>query len=193
MPGLPGDTAEKSLASLHRVLSLKADFLRIYPTLVIGGTDLADLYHVGGYSPLSLDEAVSLCKRMLVEARRAGVPVVRLGLQPTAELESPGVVLAGPFHPAFGQLVESELYFDLMRLMVAGAPGGSEVRLFVAPGRVSDAVGQKRRNLQRLAEACAITVIEVREDPGLQQDAVRLEWEGGKLVGFTAVDFLPPA
>jgi len=180
MPGLPGDSAERSLASLDRVLSLNPSFLRIYPTLVISGTGLAGLYRAGSYLPQSLEQAVSLCRRMLLAALRARVPVLRLGLQPTAELEAPGVLLAGPYHPAFGQLVESELFYDLMSAMAADLPKGSSVGFFAPPGRISDLVGQKRRNLARLAEEFGVTVTAVREDATLSRSGIALEWSGGR-------------
>lgn len=179
MPGLPGDSTERSLASLEEVLALQPSFLRIYPTLVIAGTELASRYREGSYTPLSLDQAVALCKRMLLLARRAAVPVIRMGLQPTAELESAGVVLAGPFHPAFRQLVESELCFDLMSRLLEGIPAGSSVSFAAAPGRVSDLVGQKRANLSRLSRLFPVEFAAVREDPRLSPDAISLSWSGG--------------
>jgi histone acetyltransferase (RNA polymerase elongator complex component) len=184
MPGLPGDCDQRSLASLDRVLALKPSFLRIYPTLVISGTELAGLFLRGEYAPLELDEAVSLAKRMLLKAKRAAVPVIRMGLQPTAELERPGVLLAGPYHPAFGQLVASELCFDIMSALVSGIPPGSAVTLFAPPGRVSDLVGQKRRNLARLTEMHGITVAAVREEAALAADEIAVEWiEGRRQIG----------
>jgi histone acetyltransferase (RNA polymerase elongator complex component) len=183
MPGLPGDTPERSLASLYRIHSLKPSFLRIYPTLVIAGTVLADLYRAGTYTPLSLDDAVSLGKRMLLASMRAGIPVIRIGLQPTAELASEGVLLAGPHHPAFGQLVESELFFDLMSGMASELPEAASVTFFAPPGRVSDLVGQKRRNLIRLAERHRLLVSAVREDQTLGRTGIALEWSGGRRVG----------
>jgi hypothetical protein len=180
MPGLPGDFAERSLASLQRVLALKPSFLRIYPTLVIAGTELAARYLSGSYQPQTLDQAVSLCKRMLGASRRAGVPVIRLGLQPTAELESPGVILAGPYHPAFGQLVESELYYDLMCSLAAGIPEGSCISFLAPRGRTSDLVGQGRRNLTRLFERFALKVGKVREDTSLRSGEIVLQWQGGE-------------
>jgi histone acetyltransferase (RNA polymerase elongator complex component) len=181
MPGLPGDTYERSLESLDRVLALSPDFLRIYPTLVISGTDLAELYTTGKYQPQTLDQAVALCKRMLLRCRRGGVPVIRLGLQPTAELESPGTLLAGPYHPAFGQLVESELYYDLARGMVATLPRGTRVALAVSPGRTSDFVGQKRRNVMRLREELEVEVAAVVEDAALGLGEIALSWDDGEL------------
>jgi histone acetyltransferase (RNA polymerase elongator complex component) len=183
MPGLPGDTPERSLASLQSVLALKPSFLRIYPTLVIAGTELAAQYLSGSYQPQTLPQAVSLCKRMLRASRRAGVPVIRLGLQPTAELDSPGVILAGPYHPAFGQLVESELCYDLMCSLVDGIPQGSSVSFLAPSGRTSDLVGQGRRNLTGLFERFAIKVAKVREDASLSSSAIMLQWSGGERTG----------
>ena len=181
MPGLPGDSTERSLASLDRVLSLKPSFLRIYPTLVIAGSALAELHRAGRYLPQTVDEAVSLCTRMLLRAMRAAVPVIRIGLQPTAELESPGVLLAGPYHAAFGQLVESELFYDLMSSMVAELPKGSRVGFYAPTGRISDLVGQKRRNLTRLFERFQVLVSAVREDAALSRNEIFLEWSGGRI------------
>lgn len=183
MPGLPEDSERRSLDSLQRVLTLNPSFLRIYPTLVISGTVLADLYLAGRYQPQTLDEAVSLCKRMLTAAMRASVPVIRLGLQPTAELESPGTLLAGPFHPAFGQLVESELCFDVMAALAAEVPRGSEVAFFAPSGRISDVVGQKRLNIVRLEAEFKVKVLAVKEDSVLGRTQIAMEWGGGRRSG----------
>ena len=183
MPGLPGDDAERSLASLQRLLLLNPSFVRIYPTLVIAGTELAELYRAGAYAPQSLERAVALCARLLLLALRARVPVVRIGLQPTAELAAPGVLLAGPYHPAFGQLVESELFYRLMSTLAAGLAKGSRVGFLAPAGRTSDLVGQGRRNLIRLAGELALTVTGVREDPSLGRNQIVLECAGSRRPG----------
>lgn len=174
MPGLPGDTPATSLASLREVLALDPDFFRIYPTLVIAGTRLAELYRAGEYAPLSLADAVSLCKELLTTAFRAGVPVVRIGLQPTAELESEGTVLAGPYHPAFRQLVEGELYLDLTRKLATDLPRGSDVTIFCAPSRVADVAGQRRGNLETLRRE-GINVASIIADSAIPRQELRVE------------------
>lgn len=177
MPGLPGDTPERSLATLRAALALRPSFLRIYPTLVIEGTELAERYRCGAYTPLALPDAVSLCKEMLVAAAGAGIPVIRMGLQPTAELERPGTLLAGPYHPAFGQLVACEVCFDVMCTLLEGVPPGSRVSFGAPRGRVSDLVGQKRGNLVRLAEHHGIHAT-VHEDEALAPELISFEWRG---------------
>lgn len=183
MPGLPGDTSRTSLTSLSRVLNLGPDFLRIYPTVVIEGTSLAKSYAEGAYRPLSLRAAVSLCKVMLHRSLVAGVPVIRVGLQPTSELEREGVVVAGPFHPAFRQLVESELFFDLLsRLVADGNSDENGVTVCCAPSRVSDVIGQGRSNIRLLAER-GVRVVAVRGDELLSPMEIAVERYNGIRTG----------
>lgn len=188
MPGLPGDTSGKSLASLDKVLELCPDFIRIYPTLVIAGTRLEALYRAGEYSPFSMSDAVSLCKVMLHRALKSGVKVVRIGLQATAELESCGTVTAGPYHPAFRQLVEAELCYDLLAKLTRGSGSSSPVTVFCAPSRLSDVTGQRRCNLERLAGELGVKVAAVREDPALSPLEIVIDYEGGTRRGNIVSD-----
>ncbi|SNB45083.1 elongator complex protein 3 [Geobacter sp. DSM 9736] len=172
MVGLPGDSGARSLVSLERALALAPDFLRIYPALVISGTELERLYRQGAYIPLSLKEAVVRCKVLLTMAERAGVPVIRLGLQPTEELCSSGAITAGPFHPAFRQLVESQRFFDLLASL---SPEGATVRVHCAAGRVSDVVGQRGENRERLFRECGVRLAAVEVDPSLTAPEVQVQ------------------
>ena len=164
MPGLPGDTGEKALTSLDRVLALKPDLLRIYPTLVIAGTMLATMYRSGSYTPLSLSEAVRLCKIMLHAALAAEVKVIRIGLQPTRELESGGTILAGPYHPSFRQLVESALCYDLLDKLTVSIPASQPVTVSCAPSRISDIIGQRQGNQERFLRERGVRIAAVKAD-----------------------------
>ena len=151
MTGLPGDTPEGSVASARRLLSLRPDTMRIYPTIVLEGTPLARLYRAGNYIPQPLEEAVQLCAALLLLCEKAGVPVIRLGLHAGGEVQEG--YLAGPWHPAFRELCEGELYYQnacsaLQRIL----PQGGKAVLRVAPRFVSQMTGQRRRNLERLKE-----------------------------------------
>jgi len=106
MPGLPGDTAATAVASAKRVASLGPDFVRIYPTLVVRDTPLYESFKRGEYTPWELDDMVSLCRRISLVFKEAGIKVIRMGLQPTEELRE--AFVAGPFHPSFRDLVERE-------------------------------------------------------------------------------------
>jgi len=150
MPGLPGDTPLKALSSLQRVIEAGADFVRLYPALVLAGTELARLYVSEKYRPLSLDEGVTVCKQLLLMALKAGVDVIRIGLQADQGLTS-GSILAGCWHPALGQLIYSELFHDLLIQLTTELSDGVPLTIRCHPGRVADVVGHSRKNLNRLA------------------------------------------
>lgn len=114
LPGLPGDSLERSIYTAEQVAHLKPDFVRIYPTLVIKGTELEWEYALGRYTPLSLDEAIERVAKMWLIFMKHKIPVIRIGLQPSDELREEGTVLAGPFHPAFRQIVEGYLFEQLL-------------------------------------------------------------------------------
>ncbi len=133
MPGLPGDAAGTFMETVHSVIGMRPEFVRIYPALVIKETPLEALYCSGQYAPLSLDEAVQWCKNAFLQFERAGIAVIRMGLQPTEELQKTGTILAGPYHPAFRQLVDSSVLLDRMRAAVATACAGSRPRPFPLP------------------------------------------------------------
>jgi histone acetyltransferase (RNA polymerase elongator complex component) len=174
MPGLPGDTPATALATLRRTLELRPDFIRIYPTLVVAGTELERLYRSGAYLPLDLDAAVALCKVMLLESMRANVPVVRIGLHGSGELQANGSVVAGPCHPSFRQLVESALCYDLMASLAASLPPGTPVTIHAAPTRLSDVAGQRRANIIRLRTEQGHDVAAITSDPRLSRLELRL-------------------
>jgi len=148
MPGLPGDSLIKSLSSLERVIAAGADFIRIYPTVVIQGTELARRFSAGEYYPLGLEQGINLCKLLLHRAMKSNLPVVRMGLQADDGLNSE-TVLAGCWHPSFGQIVSSRLYGDLIDRYVSD---DELVTISCHPARLSDVIGHKRSNLARLLE-----------------------------------------
>ena len=150
MPGLPGDTFAGALRSLWGVLALKPACLRVYPTLVLEGTELAGQYRRGEYTPLSLDEAVTLGARHLHAALKAEVPLIRMGLQATELLAGPYGVIAGPHHPAFRSLAESKLMLDLILQLVGNGRGPATVAAH--PARRAAVAGQNGRNRERLRE-----------------------------------------
>ncbi|MGD0587016.1 MAG: radical SAM protein [Oryzomonas sp.] len=172
MPGLPGDTPASAFGSLERVIAAGAAFVRLYPVVVLQGTELARRYQAGDYHPLELDQGISLCKQLLHKAMLAGTDVIRIGLQAGDGLNS-ATVLAGCWHPALGQLVRSELYFDLLRQLTALLPHDALFRVACHPSRLSDVIGQKRRNLTRLRPSGAS--IPVRPNDSLLAAEVMVE------------------
>jgi histone acetyltransferase (RNA polymerase elongator complex component) len=112
MPGLPGDSRETFLKTVEKSIALAPNFVRIYPTVVLSSTPLEHLFRSGRFKPLSLEQAVDWCKASKKRFDSAAIPVIRMGLQPTASLEEPGRIVAGPYHPALGQLVNSSIWHE---------------------------------------------------------------------------------
>jgi histone acetyltransferase (RNA polymerase elongator complex component) len=125
MPGLPGEDWASLIQTATLMLRLRPDFIRIYPTVVIAGTKLAAMYCAEQYRPLSLKAAIARAAYLKLLADQHGILVIRLGLQATDGLSAPGTVLAGPYHPAFGEMVAAFIFnLKVSRLfeMVADAP-----------------------------------------------------------------------
>lgn len=153
MTGLYGDDAEGARYTARKLAELRPDTVRIYPTVVMRGTELGRLYQKGAYIPPGLEETVPLCAELLGFFEDRGIRVIRLGLHDTPELRRD--MLAGAYHPALGELCESRLFLDrLLSAAESRCPAATEaVRVAVNPKMVSKALGQKRRNLQALKEA----------------------------------------
>ncbi len=115
MVGLPEDTYPNWIYSVIEAIRCKPDLVRIYPTLVLVNTKLEEMMVRGEYQPLTLAEAVEWCRDGLALFKRNNIPVIRLGLQPTDEISPNAKVVAGPYHPAIRQLVESNLLVGLIQ------------------------------------------------------------------------------
>ncbi|MFQ6079348.1 MAG: elongator complex protein 3 [Thermodesulfobacteriota bacterium] len=164
MVGLPGDDARGYAHTVDRVIRLNPHFVRIYPTLVLKGTLLEKWYRFGWYTPLSLKEAVDLCKMAFLKFQRAGIPVIRLGLQSSPELEMGDCVVAGPHHPAFGHVVESSLFYDMASFLMERSRQPRIPRARVSPSDLSNIRGQKNRNLNQLKYRFALRDIHIEVD-----------------------------
>ena len=143
MTGLYGDSPEKAISTAKRIVALRPETVRIYPTIVLKNTDLAALYADGKYKPQTFPEAVELSSRLLEIFENAGISVIRLGLHSI----EPQSYVAGPWHPAFRELCEAERYFKRICALLA-EPGS--YRIYVSPAEISKAVGQKKHNTERL-------------------------------------------
>ncbi len=180
LPGLPGDSPAKALDSLRGVVAAGAQFLRIYPAVVLSGTGLADLYRHGHYHPPDLEEGIRLCAALLREATTAGCPVVRIGLQADDGLVPGQTILAGCWHPALGQLVKGELFYDLVLQLASRLDDRAEMVLYCHPQRLSEVRGHGNRNLRRWHEG-GLPLCAVRTDPLLEQQQIRIETVRQKL------------
>jgi histone acetyltransferase (RNA polymerase elongator complex component) len=175
MVGLPGDEAASLLDTGRRVAGLCPAFVRIYPTLVLEGSLLAHWFREGRYRPLSLEEAVGLSMKLYGCLRQRRIPVVRTGLQPTADLADGRGVIAGPFHPAFGQLVQSACYLDAIRREIGRRPStGATIELRVHPREISRVRGQRNSNCSALKMEFGFSGVRVIPDADLIEETVAL-------------------
>lgn len=173
MPGLPKDTPATSLRSLQKVISAGVDFIRLYPAVVFRGTELATMYENGDYCPLSIDDGVAVCKVLLQTALKAGVDVIRIGLQADEGINIKSV-LAGCWHPALGQLVRSELYFDALLECTSGLPDNETLTARCHPTRLSDVTGHGGKNLSRLLDR-GVRLERIRPDNSLSVNDVAID------------------
>lgn len=114
MVGLPTDTFEKSLHTCNEFIKINPYCVRIYPTLIIKDTYLEKQFLEGDYFPISLEDAVYRSSIYLMIFEINEIDVIRIGLQPTENIQLGKDVVAGPFHPAFRQLVETNIYKVLL-------------------------------------------------------------------------------
>jgi len=124
MVGLPHDSREKDIFSAKETVKIGPSIARIYPTVVLENTELADMYRSSAYRPLTEEEAVSITADMYRILDSAGINIIRVGLKST-DLINEDSDLGGGYHPAFRQLVEGRLAREDMEKLLRSA----EVRL----------------------------------------------------------------
>lgn len=154
MIGLPGDTMDKNRKTLEQSLAMRPDLVRIYPALVIRDTALESDFQTGTFQPYTLEQAVHVAAFMLDAYEKAGIPVIRMGLQPTAEIRFGGDVVAGPFHPAFRELVEGKRLAE--RIL---AFGERKVEVRIGRKDLSKLYADKKRYFRPLLRHMEIRVI----------------------------------
>lgn len=118
MPGLPGDDFNKDIYTAKEVLKIRPDICRIYPSLVIKDTPMEKMYLDNIYKPYSLDKAIEICKIIYGMFKSNKINVIRIGLQPTDEINLGKELIAGPFHPAFRELVQGSIYNDMISSVI---------------------------------------------------------------------------
>ena len=160
MTGLPEDTKESAIETALRIIALRPDGVRIYPTVIIENTPLCDMWRDGRYKEHTVEEAVDTCAAILPMFEEAEIPVIRLGLNPTEEL-SGGAALGGAYHPAFGELVKSRVLLDKARALLKNGSYSDTVTLFVNKSDVSAMIGQKKSNIELLREEFTLKSIKV--------------------------------
>jgi histone acetyltransferase (RNA polymerase elongator complex component) len=171
MVGLPGDSPAMALNTGAQVVSLAPDFVRIYPTVVLAGSLLAEWYRKGKYVPLSLEECVTLVKELYLLFRRNAIRVIRMGLQASKDLTEGSAIVTGPYHPAFGHLVLSEIFFDSAVSAIRTAKiNAAHLTIRVHPNNISRMRGLKNANIKKIIRQYHFTSVDILPDASLAED-----------------------
>ena len=159
MTGLPGDTPERDMETARKVAELHPEAVRIYPCVVLRGTRLEQMMLSGEYKPQTVEEAVEICAELIPFYRKKGIGILRIGLH-SSDLWKNSSVVGGAFHPAFGELAESEvLYREIRREIMEKPPQNGIFEWIVPKEDISKAVGQHRKNITRLENEFNIKII----------------------------------
>ena len=179
MVGLPESTRIDEINTAKSLIKLKPKMVRIYPVLVVKNTKLEKEYEEGKYEPLPLVQAVEVCKELVRMFADKKIEIIRVGLQSTEEIAEPekkhSEVIAGPYHPAFRQLVESALWYDaivgkIKKLNVKV----KEVEVTVNPIDANNVIGHKKENILKLKDTYDVDLI-LQQDETIKQGKSKIE------------------
>jgi len=179
MVGLPESTTVDEINTAKQLIKLKPKMVRIYPVLVIKNTKLEKDYNEGKYKPLTVTQAVEVCKELVKLFVKKHIEVIRIGLQPTDTITNPdndkSEVVAGPFHPAFRQLVESGMWYDVIVEKIKQLNTKvKEVVVTVNPADVNNVIGQRKDNINNLRDVYDVDLI-VKADEKIKQGKSKIE------------------
>lgn len=165
MTGLFGDDDDGAIYTANEFVGMAPETVRIYPTIVLKNTDLAEMFENGTYKPQTVDDAVLLCSKLLPIFENAGIKVIRLGLH-SIDMKQ---YAAGPWHPAFSELCENAIYRNIIEPQLVKK---GDYIIYVADGEVSKAVGQNKSNVNYF-EDCGYRC-KIKTDDSLTPRNVRI-------------------
>ena len=179
MVGLPESTKIDEINTAKALIKLKPKMVRIYPVLVIKNTKLEQEYKEGKYQPLPLVQTVETCKELVEMFVKKKIDVIRVGLQNTDEITNPeqntSEVVAGPYHPAFRQLVESSLWYDAIVAKIKKLNVKvKEVEVTVNPADSNNVIGHKKENVIKLKDTYDVDLI-LKQDENIKQGKSKIE------------------
>ena len=148
MTGLYGSNFEKDYFTAQEIIKLHPETVRIYPTVVLKNTYLAELFENGEYLPPNAEGTVPFAAHLLTEFEKEGIRVIKLGLHSSETVE--GDMIAGAYHPAFRELCEGYIFLDKIQEKLKSKDTGKEYTVFVSKKSLSKAKGLNKRNEKAL-------------------------------------------
>ncbi len=149
MTGLYKSTPESDLNTANEFIRLKPDCVRIYPTVIMKDTKLADLYTSGEFIPYTLEDSIDLCSRILLMFEQNNIDVIRVGLHYSQSLIDGS--LGGNYHPAFKELCENKLFLNKILKSINNYKT-KDIIVTVNSSSVSKLIGQNKSNIRILSE-----------------------------------------
>lgn len=175
LPGLPGDSRRSHQQTISRVLSSKPDMVRLYPALVVRGTELYRWYMEGRYRPLTLQEAVDICAESCMRLETAGIPVIRMGLMSSPSLLEEGRIAAGPWHPSFGFLVRSSIYHKIIAPGLTNPGNATSIKVQVPQNEIPLLRGYRNQGLRWIEQKTGAKVVKVEPNDTLPATGIRIK------------------
>lgn len=150
MTGLYTSTYDKDIHTAQRFLELKPDTVRIYPTVIMKETELANLYLSGKFIPYTLEQSVDLCSRLILMFEKADIRIIRLGLHYSDSLVKNS--LGNNYHPAFKELCESRIFYNSFIEKTNSVDKSKTFTVYINEKSLSKFYGQKKCNLNCFTE-----------------------------------------
>ena len=175
MPGLPGDSAERFSSTVRKVIRIKPDMVRLYPAVVLRGTELAQWVESGMFQPLTLEQAVQICAESCLRLEEAGIPVIRIGLMTSASLREKGQILGGPWHEGFGHLVRSEIYHRKIEAFLPGKGEAKRITIRTPSKDVPLLRGHRNEGVRRIEERTNARIDGILPDDSLAPGRISVE------------------
>ncbi len=149
MVGLYKSQISDEYATMKRFIEIHPDTVRIYPVVILKGTELADLYKSGEYVPVKkrgkMKAVVLMVATMLKSFEENGIEVIKCGLHASEFVEKD--MVGGFYHPAFRELCEGYIYRQEMLKNIYMCKAEKNFIFAVNPSCISKAVGHKKSNI----------------------------------------------
>lgn len=130
---------------------------------------------MGLYNPLSLDKAVEICKQLYILFIKNDIQIIRIGLQATDKINVNKDVVAGPFHPAFRELVESSIYISMIDYIIKGYfKNEKDLMIYINPREISKLFAYGKKYFKILKELYSNVNIKILQDDSIDRYKVKI-------------------
>lgn len=150
MTGLYSSTYDKDVYTALKFIELKPDTVRIYPTVIMKDTELANLYLSGEFVPYTLEHSVDLCSKLIIMFEKANINIIRIGLHYSESLVKNS--LGNNYHPAFKELCENRIFYNSFIKKTNTIKKEKDFTVYINEKSLSKFYGQKKTNLKSFSE-----------------------------------------